>query len=197
MKLITGLATISLFVILSVPVLAENTATTSTKAQNLKELELRSGKVQETVETRIEKLEPNKKLIVRRIRNSIIVRYGVYEKLIERSGNLLTKLQERIDKAQKAGFNTRVVDGYMTDAKDKLADAQANLNSIKALKDTAIDKTTFQSIQKKFIIIHKDLNAVRQDGAKIIAELKKYNSDTPKLTPKPTKTATTSASVKF
>ncbi len=198
MKFITGLTVLLFFVLLSVPVLAENSATNSTKPRELKNvkaenIELKNGKVEETLEVKIEKLEPKRKQNVIKVRNSVVVRYGVYEKLIERSGNLLTKLQERIDKAQKAGFNTKVVDGYMTDAKAKLEDAKTNLESIKSLKNSAIDKKTFQDIQKKFIVIHKDLNTVRQDGAKIISELKKYNSENPKLTPKPTKTATSSA----
>lgn len=182
MKIVTGLTIILLFVILSVPVLAENTSTSSS---------IRTAKVEaeENIEAKLEKLNPNKKVIVLRIRNNVIVRFRVFEMLIERSGNLLTKLQERIDKAQTLGFNTKVVDGYMNDAKAKLDDARITLESIKLLKDTAIDKKTFQDLQKKFIIIHKDLNAVRLDGAKVISELKKFNA----ATPKPTKTATTSA----
>lgn len=203
MKLIFGLAILSLFILLSVPVLAESNATSSSrnkdlktvKVEKLEKTDLKEREATESVEIRIGKLEAGKKLLVVRIRKSVIERYGVYEKLIERSGNLLTKLQERIDKAQKSGLNTKVVDGYMNDAKIKLADAQANLNSIKSLKDTAIDKTTFQDIQKKFIVIHRDLNAIRLDGAKVISELKRYNTENEKLTPKPTKvkSATTSA----
>lgn len=202
MKLITGLTVVLFFVVLSVPVLAENTATTSNKlkvikVEKIKDVELKNGEIKETTETKIEKLEPNKKDAVKKVRNSVAVRLGVYEKLIERSGNLLTKLQEKIDVAQKAGMKTNVVDGYMTDAKAKLEDAKLTLESIKTLQGTAIDKKTFQDIQKKFIIIHKDLNTVKQDGAKVISELKRYNAFTPKvtpkLTPKPTKTATSSA----
>lgn len=194
MKLITILGIILFFIVLSVPVLAENNVSSS--AGNLKRVEkteLGNGKVKEAIEAKIEKLEPKRRLSVMKVRNSVMVRYGVYEKLIERSGNLLTKLQERIDRAQKAGLNTRVVDGYMSDAKLKLEDAKATLESIKALQGEALDKKTFLDIQKKFIIIHKDLNAIRLDGAKIISELKKYNAEKPKLTPKPTRTATTSA----
>ncbi|MDO8638001.1 MAG: hypothetical protein Q7R43_00365 [Candidatus Daviesbacteria bacterium] len=194
MKFITTLTIVLLFIFLSVPVLAEKSATSSvTKNQELKKPE----KIEDNIETKINKLEPKKKDSVLRLRNTVTVRYGVYEKLIEKSGNLLTKLQEKIDVAQKAGFNTKVADGYMTDAKAKLDDAKLTLDSIKTLQGTAIDKATFQSIQKKFIIIHKDLNAVRQDGAKVISELKRFNAVTPKvtpkLTPKPTKSATSSA----
>ncbi|MDO8570250.1 MAG: hypothetical protein Q7R97_01540 [Candidatus Daviesbacteria bacterium] len=202
MKIITSLTLVLLFVVLSVPVLAENSATNSTKAKELKnikvekveKIELRNGKVEETIENKIEKLEPKRKQNVIKVRNSVEVRYKVYEKIIERSGNLLTKLQEKIDRAQKAGINTKVIDGYMTDAKAKLADAQTNLNSIKDLKDSAIDKTTFLDIQKKFQLIHKDLNAIRLDGAKVISELKRYNAENEKLTPKPTRTKSATAS---
>lgn len=194
MKLITGLTIILLFIILSVPVLAENNSPSSAKnllrVEKVDGSELKNKEAKETIEAKIEKLEPRRKLSVMKVRNSVMVRNGVYEKLIERSGNLLTKLQERIDRAQKAGLNTKVVDGYMTDAKAKLEDAKLTLESIKTLRDSAIDKKTFQDIQKKFIIIHKDLNAIRLDGAKVISELKKYNAS---VTPKPTKTATTSA----
>lgn len=199
MKLIVSLIIISLFVILSVPVLAENTATSpaklkSTKIEKVEKIATKSGEVKESIEVKMEKLEPKRKQNVEKIRNSVTVRYGVYEKLIERSGNVLTKLQERIDKAQKLGFNTKIVDGYMTDAKAKLEDAKTNLASIKSLKGTSVNKTTFQDIQKKFKIIHSDLNTIRLDGAKVISELKKYNSENEKLTPKPTrvKSATTS-----
>ena len=204
MKLITGLGIILFFVILSVPVLAENTATSSAattvrpqnikdirevKVEKIKKAELENGEVREAMETKIERLESKRKESVVKVRNSIAIRYGVYEKLIERSGNLLTKLQEKVDVAQKAGLNTKVVDGYMTDAKTKLEGAKLTLDSIKTLQGTAIDKKAFQNIQKKFIIIHKDLNTVKLDGAKVVAELKRFNA----VTPKPTKEATTSA----
>lgn len=191
MKIVISLIIISFFIVLSVPVLAENSATNSTKDKNTQSVGVE--KADDSVKTKIEKLEPKRKEAVKKVRNSVTVRYGVYEKLIEKSGNLLTKLQERIDKAQKAGLNTKVVDGYMIDAKTKLEEAKLTLDSIKTLQGTALDKTSFQNIQKKFIIIHKDLNTVRQDGAKVISELKKFNSVTPKLTPKPTKSATSSA----
>lgn len=200
MKLITGLTVLLFFVVSSVPVLAENSATSSTKVKELintraEKIGEKNEKAEENIEIKINKLELKRKEAVLKVRNSVAVRYGVYEKLTEKTGNLLTKLQEKIDVAQKAGLNTKVADGYMTDAKAKLEDAKLNLEGIKSIQGDAIDKKTFQDIQKKFIIIHKDLNTVKQDGAKVISELKRFNSANEKLTPKPTKvkTATSSA----
>ena len=95
MKLITGLGIILFFVILSVPVLAENTAASSAattvrpqnikdirevKVEKIKKAELENGEVREAMETKIERLESKRKESVVKVRNSIAIIYGVYAK---------------------------------------------------------------------------------------------------------------------
>ncbi|MFH0936850.1 MAG: hypothetical protein V1808_00985 [Candidatus Daviesbacteria bacterium] len=158
--------------------------------------------VQERVVNALEKklenkLEDVKANLLARVRNAAVVRWEIYNKLIATSEKLLTKLQERIDKAKALGMDTKLVDVNMADAKTKLADAKTKLEEIKSLKETAMDKKTFLEVQKKFQAIHKDLNAIRLDGAKIISSIKSFNTTQPKPTnqPKPTKVknSTTSA----
>ncbi len=106
-----------------------------------------------------------------KVKNSIISIFDSYSKLTFRAGELLDKLQTRIDKAKAAGNNVTSAETAMKDAKARLADANNILSNLKAKKDTAVDKTTFQSLRKQLQTVHKDLNAVRLDGAKIISVL--------------------------
>lgn len=113
---------------------------------------------------------------IEKVRTSIISIYEAYSKLTLRAGQLLDKLQVRIDKAKTAGNNVTAAETAMTDARAKLADANNILASLKDKKDTAIDKATFQTLRKQLQTVHKDINAVRLDGAKIISSLKGFNS---------------------
>lgn len=121
---------------------------------------------------------------INKVRNSLIVRFEVYSKLVSRSGNLLDKLQERIDRARASGKNVADAEVAMKDARSKLADATSILNDIKAKKDTAIDKTTFKSLRDKLQAVHKDLNVIHKDAGKIISVLKAFNSASPSATRK-------------
>ncbi|MDD2823082.1 MAG: hypothetical protein PHQ59_03285 [Candidatus Daviesbacteria bacterium] len=119
------------------------------------------------------KKEENKK----RVRNSITARVNAYTKLASRSGQLLDKLQVRIDRAKDAGKDTTDSVNAMRDARAKLADAQSKLTSLKALVGTDLDKNGFREAQKTLQAVHKDLNIVKQDASKIIRNLKSFNSN--------------------
>lgn len=113
-----------------------------------------------------------------KLRVAVSARWDAYNKLITRSGQLLDKLQTRINTAKAAGVDTKNSEALMADARAKLADATTQMNGIKNLSTTAINKNTFKEVQKKLQAIHKDLNIVKQDAAKIISNLKSYNAST-------------------
>lgn len=178
-KIILSLFSIAILSLFILPVLAkESTTPGSNRSENAKD------KVENMLERKSEKegskageIEDQKKQNINRIRNSINARWNAYDKLSSRSGQLLDKLQIRIDKAKAAGQNTSDADAAMTDARAKLADARAKLNVLKGLVGTAMDKNSFKDAQKKFQAVHKDLNIVRQDAAKIIKTLRSFNSE--------------------
>lgn len=166
-------------------------------------------KTLEKVENRVnalkEKLESKRENLLEKVRNSVVVRIDVYQKLIGRSEDLINKLQSRVDTAKTAGKDVKDAEVVLADAKLKLADAKTKLSEIEALKIKvaevknssasaqviSLDKQNFKEIQTKFQIIHKDLNAIRLDVAKVIRILGKFNSRN-----ESTKSATTSSFVR-
>jgi hypothetical protein len=187
-KIIVTLLFIFMFIALLSPALAiereDDDDDSRDKLKNIKE------KVQNILETRkpdkissktgnlnnstaSAKKEEDKK----RIRNSITVRWNAYSKLLTRSGQLLDKLQIRIDKAKTAGKDTTEVVNAMTDARAKLADAKSKMETLKGLLGTDLDKNGFKEAQKNLQAVHKDLNIVKQDASKIIRNLKSFNSE--------------------
>lgn len=166
-KIIVTLFFICIFSLILSPVLAEQE-----KAQTGVE------KKSENVSTKAANLEDQRTQNITRVRASVNARWNAYNKLIKSSGQLLDKLQIRIDKAKAAGQNTTNAEAAMTDARTKLADAKLKMDGLKSLVGVAMDKNSFKDVQKKFQDVHKDLNMVRQDAAKIISNLKSFNSST-------------------
>lgn len=112
-----------------------------------------------------------------KVRNALTSRWNAYNKLVTVAGNLLDKLQIRIDKAKAAGKDVTAATAAMADARIKLADAKSKMDSLKGLLGTNLDKNGFKNAQQTLQAVHKDLNAIRLDAAKIISNLKSFNSE--------------------
>lgn len=142
------------------------------------------GKIQQGVENikeRVEQRQTNvREKVLERVRQATKARWGVLNRMTNRTEALLNKLQERIDKAKIAGKDVTEAENLMADARSKLNEARMILVEFQGKETTAVDKTAFQTIQGKFQAVHKNLNVVRQDGAKIIRILKGFNSATSK-----------------
>ncbi|KKS13935.1 MAG: hypothetical protein UU67_C0012G0009 [Candidatus Daviesbacteria bacterium GW2011_GWB1_41_5] len=167
-------------ILLVAPVLtlAEDTSPSATKRiENLKQ---KVEDVRENIKARVEEPKLTREQIREektiKVRKSIIAIFESYSRLTMKAGQLLDKLQARIDRAKAAGENTTAAETAMKDARVKLADATKILDDIKGKKDTAVDKPTFLQIRKKLQTVHKDLNAIRLDAAKIISSLRSFNS---------------------
>lgn len=188
MKKITfSLLVVFLFTTIAVPVFAEENATPKRSiVPILKEkLERRIPKIAskaaervEKIENRIEGLDKVRSGLVLRVRHATGVRWGVLNKAIERSEDLLAKLQIRIEKAKAAGKDVTEAESLMVDAKKSLEDAKAKLEDIESKKDEAINKETFLEIQTQFKAINQNLHTIRINASKIIRILKGFNSAT-------------------
>ncbi|MFA5933103.1 MAG: hypothetical protein WCV81_02435 [Microgenomates group bacterium] len=119
--------------------------------------------------------EEDKKI---KVRTAVTSRWTAYDKLIIRAGQLLDKIQIRINRAKAAGADTKSSEALMTDARAKLTDAKSKMDALKSLVGTGLDKNSFKNAQMNLQTVHKDLNIVRQDVAKIISNLKSYNAST-------------------
>jgi len=127
-------------ILLVAPVLtlAEDTSPSATKRiENLKQ---KVEDVRENIKARVEEPKLTREQIREektiKVRKSIIAIFESYSRLTMKAGQLLDKLQARIDRAKAAGENTTAA-------------------------ETAV---------------HKDLNAIRLDAAKIISSLRSFNS---------------------
>lgn len=197
-KLIFGALAVFIFILVVVPALAEESSTSAGNvAPSLKErllnkiqrIEIRTDKkidkIEANTEKRVERIENRiegstsaKVKVVERVRNSVGVRWNVFNKAVEKTVVLLDKLQARIDSAKGAGKDTKEAEGSIVDARAKLDNIKTKLTEIESLKGTAVDKTTFLEIQGKFKEIQRDLHIIRVDASKIIRILKGFNSAT-------------------
>lgn len=181
-KIILSLFFILVFSVILSPVLAHEDENEGSRSGGV--LSNIKAKVQTILERRSNddsskaaNLDSKKAENIARVRNSLKARWDAYDKLVVRSGLLLDKLQIRIDKAKAAGKDTKDMDKQMTDARAKLADARTKLDGLKSLIGTNLDKNGFKDAQKTLQAVHKDLNAVRLDAAKIIKNLRSFNSE--------------------
>lgn len=166
------------------PVSAEQSSPSGTSVKNLKE------KIENRIENIKQKEDRLKEERKGKVRQAAQIRWQVFNRVIQKSENLLDKLQIRIDRAKAAGKDVTAANTAMTDARAKLADAKTILEGIKDMTEKPVDKTAFTTIRSKFKAILEDLHVVRKDAAKIINSLKSFNSATSSAV---NKTATTSA----
>lgn len=159
-KLLISTFFICFLIIFIAPVLAEQSTTSSKERNSTKAAELENQRIKNT----------------ERIRVSVRARWEAYNRLLIHTTTLLDKIQIRIDNAKLAGKDTKSMEIIMADARIRLADAKTKMDEIKSLKETALDKKTFLEVQSRLQAVHKDLNAVRLDVAKIIRTLKFFNS---------------------
>lgn len=113
-----------------------------------------------------------------RVRQSIVVRWNVFNRVVTRAENLLDKLQERITRAKDAGKDVTAAEAAMTDARGRLKDAKSKLENIKSKKAEVMTKDQFRAIHQDFKAIERDLIAIKKDAATIIRNLKSFNSTT-------------------
>jgi len=113
-----------------------------------------------------------------RVRKSLEARYDVYDRAIARTGALLDKLQERVDKAREAGEDVSGIESNMAEAKAALDNTKVLLAEIKDNKDLELDKDGYQTVNNLYHESRKELQTVRENATEVIKELKSYNSTT-------------------
>lgn len=177
-KIIITLFLISVFSFSLSPVLAEQNIEKPNIQAIEKKVQTAFERKSENSSSKAANSENQRTQNLTRVRNALTARWNAYDRLVKLSGQLLDKLQIRINQAKAAGKNTTNAEAAMTDARAKLADAVAKMDAIKPLLGTTMDKNSFMNIQKSLQAIHKDLNMVRLDAAKIISNLKSFNSST-------------------
>lgn len=168
-------------VVITNPVLAleESDFPTPTKSNRLNQInaQLRDKlKIKEASrQAKIVKMEAN---MLKRFKKFVEQRINQADKIINREGILLDKLQIRIDAARVAGKDVTELNRLMVDARAKLADAKSRLEAIKTQSAKAEDKTSFKNFGSEFGAIYKDLKDVKVDASQIIRQLKGFNSTT-------------------
>lgn len=181
-KTLVALFLLSVFAFSFSPVLAEENTTGSNSplnTENIKEkVRVALERKPESTGTKSANADERKAQGLTKVRAAIVARWNAYDRLVNVAGQLLDKLQIRINNAKAAGKNTAMAEAAMTDARAKLADARAKLDGIKASSGTTTDKNTFLNLQKSLQAVHKDLNIVKQDAAKIISTLRSFNAST-------------------
>lgn len=153
-------------------------ATSGTDQQSQERIENQVRTQEQMKNNKTASLEAKKNQALVRVRASATARWGVFNRVTSRAGELLDKLQIRITAAKNSGKNTADLENWMTDARVKLADSQNILTSLQDKKGTAMTRSEFQDIQSKFKIMHMNLNTIRLDAAKMISSLKAINSVT-------------------
>ena len=187
-KLLLGIILISASIIL-VPVLVEAgepqypPSLKPTSTSGIKQLEDQfDGKLREVRQKVEERIEGKKERVeatrTARVKNSIQVREGVFARAVSLVERILDRLQMRIDKAKEAGKDVTQMAGLMSDARAKLADAKTRLEGIKSKRGTVTDKSGFKDLQTEFQAIRRDIHGARENAARIIRELKGFNSAT-------------------
>lgn len=146
------------------------------------EEKLKNLKERMASKTAMENKQDKREESLAKVRNSVVSRIDAYQRLIKMEEELLNKIQSRIDKAQAGGKDMVEVQFYMKDARARLADAQGKLSEIGAARGDALTKAEFKEIQLKFQIIHKNLNLIRLDAAKIIRTFGGFNSQSTEAT---------------
>lgn len=159
-------------------------------AEKIENIDKRIQVAEELKEKKISTLEAKKNQITERLRQAVISRYENISRLITKSEELLNKLQERINLAKQAGKNTAEAEKWMNDARLKLNSAKTKLSAIEGKKGNPVNKVDFRNLQLAYQSIHKDLNTVRIDAAKIISNLKAFNSASTSAVKKATTSAT-------
>jgi septation ring formation regulator EzrA len=130
-------------------------------------------KLQEKVATAKEEAKAK---ILGGVRNFANARTSASEKAIVKAEALASKLQLRIDQANKAGKYTTGEEKLMTDIRNKIADAKTRVASLKEDTLAAETKADFTAVQTQLKAVRDDLRIVSQDSAKIIKSLKSFNS---------------------
>lgn len=98
------------------------------------------------------------------------------EKIIDRSENLLDKVQTRIVRERVAGENTVELERLMNESRASVASAEAKLNEVEEMKSTATTKANFVLIRDKFKSAKINLQLAKRDAAEMVSTLKKFNS---------------------
>lgn len=196
-KVIFSLLFVFVFALVASPILAEESATRSTRSLPInpasikekieKKLNIQGkdenkpvvqdGKL-EKLEERLKKLDEAKKKVVERVRYALVAHWNVLSKAIERSESLLGKLQERINKAEAAGKDVTEAKKLMAEANERLTHAKVSLAKMNELKNNSITKDEFITLRDQMKGIKEDLQVIRKDAAKIISILKGFNSAT-------------------
>ncbi len=182
-KIILSLFCIALLSVAIIPVLAEESTTPdSNRGQSNREREARIAEMRrEKDSTKTGELENQRNKNIERVRVSIKARAEAYNNIIKRSEILLDKLQQRINAAKAAGKDIKSAEIAMTEARANLKDANTKMDEVRSLVGTSMNKQEFKDVQQKLQSIHKDLNMIKQNAARIIRVIvmREYYSSTP------------------